>query len=788
MGLKGGGPQQVHPASQAEVPGGDAPASRASQNGGLDSLLGKEDPAVRGRLGSLASYGTTDTGGHGVRSRKVSIHFDEIGARTENPSLKARSASAKSFDEGSEMRLRQLKFRSSFHEHIALNVIEHPYFTGFVMTTILLNVLSMAVETDRQVSMESRFAFDGIDSFSIAVYCVEFLLKMYVSPSGYWRNAYNRFDFVILCLSLLDFVSAFFGNALKGAFNLKFLRILRALRALRAMRGISFIGPLQVFVSAIVSTLKSVVTMVLLLFILMYIFAVSAYYVFGDYGTASWSSLGQVLFTLSDFVTADNWQGFTQEVDPFNVGIRYYAVAFLCVCHLLFTNLFVGVVIENLDAATEEDEKRRREQRASRIDAKKRAMRERLLAEAASGIAPAGGLPPGAPGAEEADVSALVERAAAGLAQEEKVSTANVACSAVWLSTFLATLEFQEGFMHRRQQLNFELARVLAELYERRLQAAIVHPGASRSGAAPPPRPGPAAGIALGASTPRAGGAGAGAGPSGASPACGPPGRGPPSVHAPAQPPSGRASPVAPGRASRAPRAARCRGSPRGPARGGPPRERTVSESESLQAGGRRGSYGPARSSFGPGRHLSSVPGSALSPPGSQLSLPPGPDPNSGSDGDGGAAASGAGPGPGPGRRLVQRRRSSTQLVLAEMLGTSTLLDALEPLRNPAHAAPPAHQSDGEGGGPGTARGGDLGPTVESRILSPARTPRTGSTVTRVHRSGSIAGARGPSSPELAATIPPLDLPPAQPPRPVPPLSLPNAIASPPRSQPDHAP
>ena len=39
------------------------------------------------------------------------------------------------------------------------------------------------------------------DYVFLAIYSLEFLLKVYAEPIGYWLSAYNIFDFVVLVIS-----------------------------------------------------------------------------------------------------------------------------------------------------------------------------------------------------------------------------------------------------------------------------------------------------------------------------------------------------------------------------------------------------------------------------------------------------------------------------------------------------------------------------------------------------------------------------------------------------------
>ena len=87
----------------------------------------------------------------------------------------------------------------------------------------------------------------------------------------------------------------------------RLLTFLSALRALRTLRSISFIRGLQVLVRALIDTFRNAVLhLLLLLFILMFIFAIIGYNFFGydDGGDhRNWGNFGVAMLSLFNYVT-----------------------------------------------------------------------------------------------------------------------------------------------------------------------------------------------------------------------------------------------------------------------------------------------------------------------------------------------------------------------------------------------------------------------------------------------------------------------------------------------------
>ena len=76
-------------------------------------------------------------------------------------------------------------------------------FNGFIMGTILLNAVIIAMETTT-LSETHPLLFTVSDNIFLGIYILEFVLKLYAEPVGYWKNYYNVFDFTVLVISSVE--------------------------------------------------------------------------------------------------------------------------------------------------------------------------------------------------------------------------------------------------------------------------------------------------------------------------------------------------------------------------------------------------------------------------------------------------------------------------------------------------------------------------------------------------------------------------------------------------------
>eukprot|EP01049_Picozoa_sp_SAG25_P005093 SAG25_NODE_338_length_9538_cov_22.622630_5_plen_218_part_00 len=135
---------------------------------------------------------------------------------------------------------------------------------------------------------------------------------------------------------------------------------------------------LQVLVAALRTTLGEVVNLVTLLLLLIYIFAIMGYYFFGyqqqGESAQDWNNLGAGCMSLFVMVTADGWTDLQAALDrDGHAGSRVFTTIFMAIGHFIFINLFIGVVIRNIEQAKQQEQEWQDRRRESAFMTKKRA-------------------------------------------------------------------------------------------------------------------------------------------------------------------------------------------------------------------------------------------------------------------------------------------------------------------------------------------------------------------------------------------------------------------------------
>ncbi|KAI9351468.1 Ion transport protein-domain-containing protein [Obelidium mucronatum] len=344
------------------------------------------------------------------------------------------------------------------------------YFRNGIFLAVIADIVCIAQETQSMAyahSMNIPAAFQHLELIFMSIYLTEFLIKFIARPFGYWKEKYNRLDFIILVMGLVQLIVTYWVPDFE---DLAVLRIMRSLRALRAFRGISFMRSLQVVVEALINTLRNnVVDIIILLLLIMFIFGVLGHYLFaGDPSSTShkdWGTLGDSFMTLFIYVCADGWLPYQETLshDGF-VGSELFTAFFIFIGNFIIANMFIGVICQNIDDATridkEEQAKKKREARLIKREVFLRRQQQdisELLAQTGKG--------------EEDNFQDIVKEMVGTLRHEDVVPMSHINCNLTWLETFSVTLTHRENTLYRIQQLQFGIANCLAEYVDQRLNS-----------------------------------------------------------------------------------------------------------------------------------------------------------------------------------------------------------------------------------------------------------------------------------------------------------------------------
>ncbi|KAM4699185.1 voltage-dependent L-type calcium channel subunit alpha-1S [Discoglossus pictus] len=257
-------------------------------------------------------------------------------------------------------------FRQWRHWHRLLRrkcreVVKSRFFYWFVIIVILGNTIAIATEHHNQSASLTR-AQDIANQVLLALFTVEMVLKMYaLGFQAYFMSLFNRFDCFVVCTGLLEVLLV--ASNIMSPLGISVLRCIRLLRIFKITR---YWTSLNNLVASLLNSVRSIASLLLLLFLFMIIFSLLGMQMFGgrfdfedtEVRRSTFDNFPQALITVFQILTGEDWttvmyNGIMAYGGPAFPGMLvciYFIILFVCGNYILL-NVFLAIAVDNLAEA-----------------------------------------------------------------------------------------------------------------------------------------------------------------------------------------------------------------------------------------------------------------------------------------------------------------------------------------------------------------------------------------------------------------------------------------------------
>jgi voltage-gated sodium channel len=226
----------------------------------------------------------------------------------------------------------------------ARRIADNRAFQAFIIGVILVNAVVVGLETSPELVDRYGAIFDVLNTAIIAVFIVELTIRLvsyFPRPQRFFADGWNVFDFVIVGLSLLPAAGSF-------------ATVARLARLLRVLRIVSVFPELRLIVGTMIRSFSSMTSVVLLLTLVLYVYAVLGYHLFSAIDPAHWGDLGLSVRTLFEVLTLEGWLELQAAViEPVPMAWLFFG-SYVLLAVFIVVNLFIAVILNNLETVKAE--------------------------------------------------------------------------------------------------------------------------------------------------------------------------------------------------------------------------------------------------------------------------------------------------------------------------------------------------------------------------------------------------------------------------------------------------
>lgn len=237
-------------------------------------------------------------------------------------------------------------------------IVQSSMFEYLIMTAIVINTIFLGVEHyDMSEKFENILGVANI--IFVTVFTIEMVLK--ITAHGfryYWSVNWNKFDSIIVILSLVSLDETLLENLNFNVTAFRIIRVSRLFRMVKTMEG------LRALLKTLFLSLGNIFMTASLLLLILFTFSIAGMSMFGEIQfnefineNCNFSSFYLTITTLWRACTGESWNGIMHETYE-AVGIMsiIFWIVYQLFTFFIFMNVFIAVIYESFTDIRDSDD------------------------------------------------------------------------------------------------------------------------------------------------------------------------------------------------------------------------------------------------------------------------------------------------------------------------------------------------------------------------------------------------------------------------------------------------
>ena len=218
-------------------------------------------------------------------------------------------------------------------------VVKSERFDLFICGVIAANAVTLGLGTFP--SLADSPVLYALNTAFYAIFVVELVMRIAAYGNKPWRfftGGWNVFDFLTVTAALIPGVSA----------SAQALRLVRLARIVRVVR---FLPDARVLLNSVWRSLPPLGSIVVLTGLLLFVYGMLGWSLFGTALPESWGSVSVAMLTLFVLLTTENFPTYLAEAMAVSPWAVPFFVSYILLAAFIVFNLLIGIIIGSLEQA-----------------------------------------------------------------------------------------------------------------------------------------------------------------------------------------------------------------------------------------------------------------------------------------------------------------------------------------------------------------------------------------------------------------------------------------------------
>lgn len=217
-------------------------------------------------------------------------------------------------------------------------VVDSERFDLSICGVIVANAVTLGLGTFP--GLEHSPVLGALNTLFYAVFVVELALRMAAYGKTFFSRGWNVFDFLVIAAALIPGLSA----------SAQALRLIRLGRVVRLVR---FLPDARLLLAGVAKSIPPLASLVVLTALLMFVYAMMGWTLFGTALPESWGTVAVAMLTLFVLLTTENFPTYLDEAAAVSPWAVPFFVSYILLAAFIIFNLLIGIIVSSLEQVRE---------------------------------------------------------------------------------------------------------------------------------------------------------------------------------------------------------------------------------------------------------------------------------------------------------------------------------------------------------------------------------------------------------------------------------------------------